>query len=107
MTQKQAKKLAEVRSIISDTLDLIVEQYGHNVPYSASMDGSFFPIILDVAENDDVNDSVISDLRFLAENGRILPDTLKSADMQEFKAYIDENLDEILENIESEIKSDL
>ena len=90
----------EILDLIADTADIIADYHGMNVPYCESMDMSLFhqPILamLDDEEAD------LGDLQFLAENNRLLPDSLAEATMDEFRAYCKEHRDEILDEIESE-----
>ena len=90
----------EILDLIADTADIIADYHGMNVPYCESMDMSLFhqPILamLDDEEAD------LGDLQFLAQNNRLLPDSLAEATMDEFRAYCKEHRDEILDEIESE-----
>jgi len=90
----------EILDLIAETADIIADYYGMNVPYCESMDMSLFhqPILamLDDEEAD------LGDLQFLAQNNRLLPDSLAEATMDEFRAYCKEHRDEILDEIESE-----
>ena len=90
----------EILDLIAETADIIADYHGMNVPYCESMDMSLFhqPILamLDDEEPD------LGDLQFLAENNRLLPDTLSEASLDEFRAYCKEHRDEILNEIEQE-----
>jgi len=90
----------EILDLISETADIIADYHGMNVPYCESMDMSLFhqPILamLDDEEAD------LGDLQFLAENNRLLPDSLAKASLDEFRAYCKEHRDEILNEIEQE-----
>lgn len=90
----------EILDLIAETADIIADYHGMNVPYCESMDMSLFhqPILamLDDEEAD------LGDLQFLAENNRLLPDTLSGASLDEFRAYCKEHRDEILDEIEQE-----
>lgn len=90
----------EILDLIAETADIIADYHGMNVPYCESMDMSLFhqPILamLDDEEAD------LGDLQFLAENNRLLPDTLSEASLDEFRAYCKEHRDEILDEIEQE-----
>lgn len=90
----------EILDLIVETSDVIADYYGMNVPYVESMDMSLFhqPILamLDDEEPD------LGDLQFLAENNRLLPDSLAEATMDEFRAYCKKHRDEILNEIEEE-----
>lgn len=92
----------EILDLISETADIIAEHYGHNVPYCESMDMSLFhqPVLAMLDDPEDEPD--LGDLQFLAANGRILPNYLKEATLDEFKAYCEEHRDEILGEIERE-----
>ena len=93
----------EILDLIADTADIIADYHGMNVPYCESMDMSLFhqPILamLDDEEAD------LGDLQFLAQNNRLLPDSLAEATMDEFRAYCKEHRDEILDEIESECQN--
>ena len=93
----------EILDLIAETADIIAEHFGHNVPYCESMDMSLFhqPIL---AMLDD-EDPDLGDLQFLAENNRLLPDSLAKASLDEFRAYCKEHRDEILDEIESECRN--
>lgn len=90
----------DILDLIAETADIIADYHGMNVPYCESMDMSLFhqPILamLDDEEAD------LGDLQFLAQNNRLLPDSLAEATMDEFRAYCKEHRDEILDEIESE-----
>ena len=90
----------QILDLIAETADIIADYHGMNVPYCESMDMSLFhqPILamLDDEESD------LGDLQFLAENNRLLPDTLSEASLDEFQAYCKEHRDEILDEIEQE-----
>lgn len=90
----------QILDLIAETADIIADYHGMNVPYCESMDMSLFhqPILamLDDEEAD------LGDLQFLAENNRLLPDTLSEASLDEFRAYCKEHRDEILDEIEQE-----
>ena len=92
----------DILYLIADTADIIADYYGMNVPYCESMDMSLFhqPILamLDDEEPD------LGDLQFLAQNNRLLPDSLAEATMDEFRAYCKEHRDEILDEIEADCK---
>ena len=93
----------EILDLIAETADIIADYHGMNVPYCESMDMSLFhqPILamLDDEEAD------LGDLQFLAENNRLLPDSLAEATMDEFRAYCKEHRDEILNEIEQECQN--
>lgn len=90
----------EILYLIDDTADIIAEHYGHNVPYCESMDMSLFPEIIYAMMDDEEPD--LGDLRFLADNGRILPKELADASLDDFRAYCREHREELLAEIESE-----
>ena len=64
----------EILDLIAETADIIADYHGMNVPYCESMDMSLFhqPILamLDEEEAD------LGDLQFLAQNNRLVPDSL-------------------------------
>ena len=90
----------EILDLIAETADIIADYYGMNVPYCESMDMSLFhqPIL---AMLDD-EEAYLGDLQFLAENNRLLPDSLAKASIDEFRAYCKEHRDEILDEIQQE-----
>jgi hypothetical protein len=93
----------EILDFIAETADIIVEHFGHDVPYCESMDMSLFhQPILAMLDDEEEDEPDLGDLQFMAENGRILPKSLAKATMEEFKAYCREHRDEILDEIESE-----
>lgn len=93
----------EILDLIAETADIIADYHGMNVPYVESMDMSLFhqPIL---AMLDD-EEAYLGDLQFLAQNNRLLPDSLAEATMDEFRAYCKEHRDEILDEIESECQN--
>lgn len=89
-----------ILELISNTADIISNCHGMNVSYCESMDMSLFPQpVLAMLDNKNPN---LSDLRFLAQNNRLLPDTLAEATIDEFRAYCKEHRDEIMDEIEAE-----
>lgn len=92
----------EILSLIDETADIIAEHYGHNVPYCESMDMSLFPQI--VYAMLDEEDPYLGDLQFLAFNGRILPEELSEATLDEFRTYCREHKDLLLKEIEVECR---
>jgi hypothetical protein len=50
----------------------------------------------------DEDEPDLGDLQFLAENNRLLPDSLAKASLDEFRAYCKEHRDEILDEIQQE-----
>lgn len=100
----------ELTSLIDEVADLIAEAKGQNVPYCESMDVSYLPLIIDIAGDagteDILNDydaseeNLLGDLRFLARNGRVLPENLAEADFETFRAYAKEHRDELFREIQ-------
>ena len=91
----------EILDLIGETADIIADYHGMNVPYCESMDMSLFhqPVLAMLDDPDDQPD--LGDLQFLAENNRLLPDSLSGATLDEFKAYCKEHRDSILDEIEA------
>lgn len=92
----------EVMNLISEASDAIAEAQGMNVSYRESMDMDLFTVVVDVIDDaygDDEIEDALSDLRFLAWNGRLIPKEYENADYQEIRAYLVENKEEILEEI--------
>ena len=88
---------------LNETADIIADRYGMNVPYCESMDMTLFPVIVyTILDELDDEEGALDDLQFLAENGRIFPEELSNATLDEFKAYCKEHKEEILAEIESE-----
>lgn len=95
----------EILGLIDETADIIADYYGMNVPYCESMDMSLFHVpILAMLDNKEDGEPDLGDLQFLAENNRLLPETLSGATLDEFKAYCKEHRDEILDEIEADCK---
>ena len=94
----------EILDLIAESADAIAEHFGHNVPYCESMDMSLFhqPILAMLDDPKDQPD--LGDLQFLAENNRLLPDSLAKASLDEFRAYCKEHRDEILDEIEGDCR---
>lgn len=100
----------ELIELINETASLIAEAKGHNVPYCESMDVSYLPLIIDIAgdagtENilndyDASEENLLGDLRFLARNGRVLPESLAEADLETFRAYAKGHKDELFREIQ-------
>ena len=92
----------QILDLIAETADIIADYHGMNVPYCESMDMSLFhqPILamLDDEEPD------LGDLQFLAENNRLLPESLKEATMDEFRTYCKEHREKILNEIEGDCR---
>lgn len=83
-----------------------------NLAYSASIDlGSAFPAVIqlgmsdeEIASLDEIfpDDDLLETLRFLAENGRLFPKSMKEASLDEFRAYLKENEEAIFSTIKEE-----
>lgn len=83
-----------------------------NLSYCASIDlGDAFPAIIqlgmsgeEIASLDEPfpDDKLLETLRFLAENGRLFPKSLKEASLDEFRAYLKENEEAIFSTIKEE-----
>ena len=92
----------EILDLICETADIIADYHGMNVPYCESMDMSLFhQPVLAMLDNEEDGEPDLDDLQFLAENNRLLPDTLSGATLDEFKAYCKEHRDSILDEIEA------
>ena len=90
----------EILDLIAETADIIADYHGMNVPYCESMDMSLFhQLILAMLDDEEAD---LGDLQFLAENNRLLPDSLAKASLDEFRVYCKEHRDEILDEIEQE-----
>lgn len=92
----------EILDLISETADIIADYHGMNVPYCESMDMSLFHQPICAMLDDEEYEPDLGDLQFLAENNRLLPDSLAKASLDEFRAYCKEHRDEILNEIEQE-----
>ena len=111
----------DILDLIAETAAAIADYCGMNVPYCESMDMSLFHTpVYAMMDDYDFNDFIeeeartwneskdkyledyLSDLHFLAENNRILPDSLEDASLEEIRAYCEEHRDEILDEIEEE-----
>jgi len=95
----------DILDLIAETADIIADYHGMNVPYCESMDMSLFhqPVLAMLDDPDDQPD--LGDLRFLAQNNRLLPKSLAEATMDEFRAHCKEHRDEILDEIEQECQN--
>ena len=105
------RSITELQSFIDEVADLIANEKGQNVPYCESMDVSYLPIIVDIADEDRTTADIVSsygtteedlldDLRFLARNGRALPEDLAEATFEEFRTYVAAHKEEVLGEIE-------
>ena len=92
----------EILDLIGVAADAIADYYGMNVPYCESMDMSLFHQPILAMLDDEEYEPDLGDLQFLAENNRLLPDSLAKASLDEFRAYCKEHRDEILNEIEQE-----
>lgn len=94
---------------ISEVAEAVAEEAGMNVPYCESIDlGSTFPTVVGLIADPSVKpgdrDDVLSLLHFIAENGRLLPESLSDATLEECIGYILENRRTILQTIQTEIR---
>jgi len=98
-----------LRDYVDETAEYVADKKGMNVSYCESIDlGDTFPTLLDVAIGDyDEDDAsyIEQTLRFLAENGRYLPESLKEEPFETLVAYVRNNEDKILNDIRSECDS--
>ena len=92
----------EILDLIGVAADAIADYYGMNVPYCESMDMSLFHQPILAMLDDEEYEPDLGDLQFLAENNRLLPDSLAKASLDEFRAYCKEHRNEILNEIEQE-----
>ena len=76
-----------------------------NLSYCASIDmGDAFPAIIMLALSE-TDDNLLETLRFLAENGRFFPESMKEASKDEFRAYLKENEETIFSTIKEEAEA--
>lgn len=83
-----------------------------NLSYCASIDlGDAFPAVIqlgmsneEIASLDEIfpDEDLLGTLRFLAENGRFFPKSMKEASLDEFRAYLKENEEKIFSTIKEE-----
>lgn len=66
----------------------IADEAGPNMSYSESMNGSIFPLVAELCTGMEHEEHHYKAFRFLAENGYIIPETLKEATAQEIDAYL-------------------
>lgn len=92
----------QILDLISETADVIADYHGMNVPYAESMDISMFHEPIYAMLDDEEYEPNLNNLQFLAANNRLLPDTLKESDMDEFKEYCKEHRNKILDEIEND-----
>ena len=93
----------QILALIEETADIISDNKGMNVPYCESMDMSLFPVVVETMLGDEQEDD-LDDLHFLAENGRLIPRGFKNASMEEIRAYLLANKNEILSEIEEDCR---
>lgn len=109
----------EKRQKVWDDMDAIAEavaeEAGQNLPYCPSIDFSVFPYLVALLFDEeqrkangcdflDQGDETLNTLRFLADNGRLIPTTLKGADMETYEKYIRYHEDGILDEIREDIE---
>lgn len=95
----------DILEMIEETSAMIAFACGMDVPYAESMDMDSFPhIIYAILDENDpyAEEPDIDTLRFLAENGRLLPESLENAGLDAFRAYCREHADELMDEIEEE-----
>ena len=83
-----------------------------NLSYCASIDlGSAFPAVIQLGMSDDEiawldetfpDEDLLEILRFIAENGRFFPKSMKEASLDEFRAYLKKNEKAIFSTIKEE-----
>lgn len=95
--------------------EVVAEEAGQNLPYCPSIDFSVFPYLVALLFDEeqrkangcdflDQGDETLNTLRFLADNGRLIPTTLKGADMETYEKYIRYHEDDILDEIREDIE---
>ena len=76
-----------------------------NLSYCASIDmGDAFPAIIMLALSE-TDDNLLETLRFLAENGRFFPESMKEASLDEFQTHLKKNEEEIFSTIKKEAEA--
>lgn len=76
-----------------------------NLSYCASIDmGDAFPAIIMLALSE-TDDGLPETLRFLAENGRFFPESMKEASLDEFRAYLKKNEETFFSTIKKEAEA--
>lgn len=102
----------EVLRRIERLSDVIASSCGMNVPYPESMDMSLFPVVVSMAsddlekelmENYNSQEEVVDELRFLAENGRLLPKELEKASLDSFRKHIRQNQASVFQMISADL----
>jgi len=91
-----------------EVTDKCTDIYGQNVPYTMSMDFSYLPHLIVFLFTDEEKerlgiidiDSSLADLRFLADNGRVLPKKLRNSTLDEIRDYVVEHKKYILGTVE-------
>lgn len=92
----------EILDLICEAADAIADYHGMNVPYCESMDMSLFhQPVLAMLDDEEEGEPDLDDLQYLAQNNRLLPESLSNASLDEFKAYCKEHKDKILGEIQS------
>lgn len=103
--------MKENERLLSDMTEIanaIAEEAGHNLPYCPSVDLSIFPYVVALTlDRDEMHEyefmkdenEVLDTLHFLAENGRILSESLADAPMKEIVSYVREHQEEIFKEI--------
>lgn len=94
----------ELIELINETASLIADYHGMNVPYCESMDMSLFPLVVGLI-NGDTEEDCLEDLRFLAENNNLIPESLAQASFDEIKDYVIKHEEEIFSEIESDCEN--
>lgn len=93
----------QILALIEETADIISDNKGMNVSYCESMDMSLFPVVVETMLGDE-QEGDLDDLHFLAENGRLIPRGFKDASLEEIRAYLLANKNEILSEIEEDCR---
>ena len=93
----------EILDLIEETADIIADRCGMDVPYCESMDMTLFPVVVETMLGQE-QEGDIDDLHFLAVNGRLIPEEYKDASLEEIRAYLIQNKDDILSEIESDCR---
>lgn len=115
----QKKKRDELNDYMDRVADAVAEHYGHNVPYTASINQSELPWVLELLKERDERDLekthlngekyadiILDTCRFLASNGFLFPREMKEASLYDFEMYARAHEDEILDDIRKAYEDD-
>ena len=100
-------KARRLRSDMDIIADAVADAMGMRMTYVQSMNQSLFPRLLDIIlDEDEEDESALSDLRFLAENGNKLPVDLKTASYEDIRSYVLEHAEDIIGEVRADIYGD-